>query len=105
MLYYKSYQLSIFCFIMTTRFSVTKPINQKNLAGVPTDKPGVYRIKDKDNKILYIGVATEGRLNDRIFERRGNIPGGTTFQYRVTKTGEAAQKLEKVEMRKYIFQR
>ena len=28
------------------RFSKKQLINKKNLAGVPTDKPGVYRIID-----------------------------------------------------------
>ena len=84
------------------RFSVTKPINKKNLEDVPGDKPGVYRIKSAQGEILYIGKAKGGRLDDRIREHTGRFQKGNCFQYRITPTKERAEKLELQEIKKHI---
>ncbi len=87
------------------QFSKTKPITKNNLRGVPGNKPGVYRIKDAKGKILYIGKAKGGRLDDRIWEHRGHFQSGTQFQYRTTKDKDAADRLEHKEIRKHIPRR
>ena len=84
-----------------TQFSTTKPITKSNLDKVPGNKPGVYRIKNAKGEILYIGKAKGGRLNDRIWEHKGYFPGGTQFQYCTTEDGDAADRLEKEEIRKH----
>jgi excinuclease UvrABC nuclease subunit len=84
----------------TKRFSITKPINNRNLSDVPNNKPGVYRIKNSKNDTLYIGMAKRNRLSDRILEHKGEFKGGTKFQYRVVNKKEEAERLERKEIRK-----
>ena len=50
------------------KFSKEKPITKANVEKVPGNKPGVYRIKNADGDVLYIGKAKGGRLDDRIAE-------------------------------------
>lgn len=84
------------------RFSNTKSMTKGNIDKVPGNKPGVYRLKNKQGDILYIGKAKGGRLNDRIAEHREHFLGATQFQYRTTKTKESADRLERQEISKYI---
>lgn len=81
------------------KFSPSKPITNKNLEKVPGNKPGVYRIQDTRKDVLYIGKAKGGRLDDRIREHKGEIPGGTRFSYKTTPSKEAAERLEKREIK------
>ena len=83
------------------KFSKTVRITNANLEKVPGDKPGVYRIKNADGDVLYIGKAKGGRLDDRIAEHKGEFEGGTQFQYRTTPSKEAAERLERREIREY----
>jgi len=83
------------------KFSKTVRITNANLEKVPGDKPGVYRIKNADGDVLYIGKAKGGRLDDRIAEHKGEFEGGTQFQYRTTSSKEAAERLERREVREY----
>ena len=85
----------------TKKFSPTRTITQKNLEKVPGNKPGVYRIKSASNGILYVGKAKGGRLDDRIAEHKGQFKGGTKFQYRLTPSKEAAERLERKEIREW----
>ena len=82
------------------RFSQTRTITNKNLEKVPGNKPGVYRIKNAGGNVLYVGKAKGGRLPDRIKEHKGEVKGGTQFQYKTTKTSEAAERLERAEIRR-----
>lgn len=84
------------------RFSRTQTISQRNLDDVPKDKPGVYRIKNAQGDILYIGKAKGGRLNDRIAEHKGRFQSGNKFQYRTTPSKEAAEHLERKEIKEHI---
>lgn len=86
----------------TKKFSPTRTITQKNLAKVPDKKPGVYRIKNASDEILYIGKAKGGRLPERIAEHKDEFEGGTKFQYRTAATKDAAEKLERQEIKKHV---
>ena len=88
-------------YIATKKFSPTKTITKTNLKNVPSNKPGVYRIKNAQNDILYIGKAKGSRLPERIYEHKGEIEGGTRFQYKTTKTKESANRLEEQEIKKH----
>ena len=83
------------------KFSKSQTITKSNLENVPGNKPGVYRIKNTQGEILYIGRAKGARLPDRIMEHKGEITGGTKFQFRVTSSKEGAIKLEQQEIKKY----
>ena len=86
----------------TKKFSNTKTISKENLEKVPSDKPGVYRIKSASNEVLYIGKAKGGQLPESIDEHKGGFRSGFKFQYRTVSTPEAADKLEIQEIRKHI---
>ena len=83
------------------KFSPVRTITKGNLENVPGDKPGVYRIKNADGDVLYIGMAKGGRLDDRIAEHKGEFEGGTRFQYKTTPNKDAAESLERREIREY----
>ena len=45
--------------------------------GLPNDKPVVYRIKTLSGNTNYVGVAKKGRVQERIKEHLGEIPGAS----------------------------
>ena len=83
------------------RFSKTKRIAKTNLEDVPGNQPGVYRIKNSKDDVLYVGKAKRNRLDERIGEHKGEFPGGTNFQFQPTKTKQSAERLEKQEIKKH----
>ena len=86
----------------TKQFSKIRRITKENLAKVPDNKPGVYRIINAQGDILYIGKAKGGRLGERIEEHQGRFRQGTQFQYRTTRNKDAADSLERKEIIKHI---
>ena len=85
----------------TKRFSPHRTITKKNLEKIDDNKPCVYRITNNQSDILYVGMAKGKRLEDRVLEHKKEFKGGTNFQFRETKTKEAAQRLEKQEIKKH----
>jgi len=83
------------------KFSKTQPMTKGNLNKVPGNKPGVYRIKNAQGGVLYVGKAKGNRLDERIAEHKGEFKGGTQFQYKTTSSKEAAEKLERKEINKF----
>lgn len=51
--------------------------NKKGIKNLPNDKPVLYRIQTDSGKPNYIGTAKKGRLQERIAEHLGEIPGAT----------------------------
>lgn len=85
----------------TKNFTKTQTLTKGNIEKVPGDKPGVYRIKNSQNKILYIGMAKGGRLDERIAEHDGEFRGGTRFQYKTAASKEGAERMERKEIKNW----
>lgn len=49
--------------------------NEKEIEKLPNDKPVLYRIQTKNGNPNYIGTAKRGRVQERILEHLGKIPG------------------------------
>ena len=49
--------------------------NKTGISKLPNDKPVVYRIETDGGKSNYVGIAQRGRVQDRLNEHLGNIPG------------------------------
>ena len=45
------------------------------VGNLPNDKPAVYRIQTEGGKDNYVGSAQRGRVQERINEHLGKIPG------------------------------
>ncbi len=88
--------------MVTKKFSKTQRITKQSIENVPGNKPGVYRIKNAQGDILYVGKAKGGRLDERIAEHKGRFRGGTQFQYKTTSSKEDAERLEQQEIKKHI---
>lgn len=53
----------------------TVDYNKTNIDALPNNKPVVYEIKTKGGSNNYTGIAQRGRVQDRIKEHLGEIPG------------------------------
>lgn len=72
-----------------------KKINysKKGIQNLPNDKPALYRIQTGSGKPNYIGTAKRGRVQERIAEHLGEIPGASV-RIQQFKTIKYAQKTE-----------
>ena len=59
---------------------------------LPNDKPVVYKIQTESGKNNYTGVAKRGRVNERIKEHIGKIPGTKVKIEQVSSINEARKK-------------
>ena len=86
----------------TKRFSPTRNFSKKNIGEVPKDKPGVYKIRNKQGNNIYTGVFKRGqgqnRLKDHLPEGGDSIPRASGFQIKQMPSIERA----KVEEKKII---
>ena len=53
----------------------TVNFNQKGISQLPNDKPIMYKILTGGGTNNYTGIAQRGRVQDRLNEHVGNIPG------------------------------
>lgn len=53
----------------------TVKYNNSGIENLPNDKPVVYKIFTGNNSNNYTGIAKRGRVQDRIREHIGEIPG------------------------------
>ena len=51
--------------------------NKSSVEKLPNDKPAVYRIETDGGRSNYVGVAKRGRVQKRIQEHIGTIPGAS----------------------------
>jgi hypothetical protein len=51
--------------------------NQEGISQLPNDKPVLYRIKTEAGKLNYAGIAQRSRVQERIAEHLGEIPGAS----------------------------
>ena len=49
--------------------------DKSSIDKLPNNKPVLYRIKTDGGKENYIGIAKKGRVQDRLKEHLGSIPG------------------------------
>jgi hypothetical protein len=49
--------------------------NRSSIGKLPNDKPVLYRIETEGGKLNYAGIAKKGRVQDRLTEHLGEIPG------------------------------
>lgn len=72
--------------------SKTIKFNKSSIDQLPNDKPVLYRIKTKDGNINYAGIAKRGRVQDRLNEHLGEIPGATVTIEQFNSITDARQK-------------
>lgn len=53
----------------------TVKFNEERISNLPDDKPALYKILTLNDNNNYTGVATRGRVRERIMEHLGEIPG------------------------------
>jgi len=66
--------------------------NKTGIEKLPNNKPAVYKILTTAGKPNYVGVAKRGRVQDRINEHLGEIPGATVQVQQTDSIAEARKK-------------
>jgi len=70
--------------------------NKTGIGKLPNDKPVLYRIESAGGKPNYVGVAKRGRVQERIAEHLGEIPGATVRIEQFNRIQEAQEKEARV---------
>lgn len=66
--------------------------NKQGIVQLPNDKPVLYRIETESGRMNYVGVAQRGRVQERISEHLGKIPGATVRIEQFSSIGDAQKK-------------
>ena len=74
----------------------TTKFNQSGIEKLPNNKPVVYKILTEGGKNNYTGIAKRGRVNDRLSEHLGNIPGAKVQIEQMSSIQEAREKEERI---------
>jgi excinuclease UvrABC nuclease subunit len=74
---------------MTTKKS---KYNKTGIEKLPNNKPAVYKILTATGKPNYVGVAKRGRIQERISEHIGEIPGANVQIQQTESIAEARKK-------------
>jgi len=64
----------------------------EGIENLPNDKPVLYRIETEGGKLNYAGTAMRGRVQERIAEHLGEIPGTTVRIEQLPSIVEAQEK-------------
>lgn len=70
----------------------TVSYNKENIQKLPNDKPVVYKILTQSGSNNYTGIAKKGRVQERISEHIGEIPGAKVQIEQMSTINEAAKK-------------
>jgi len=66
--------------------------NKEGISLLPNNKPVLYRIETGQGSLNYAGIAQRGRVQDRLSEHLGEIPGGTVRIEQFGSINEARKK-------------
>lgn len=70
----------------------TVKFTKKDISNLPNDKPVIYKILTPTNKNNYTGKAKRGRVQERITEHLGQIPGVKVQIEQMPSVSEAEKK-------------
>ena len=70
----------------------TTPYTRAEAEEVANDRPAVYRIQTESGRDNYIGVAKRGRVQERVAEHLGEIPGAKVHIEQAASISEALKK-------------
>ena len=70
----------------------TAPYTKAGADQLADDKPAVYRIQTEGGKDNYVGVAKRGRVQERVAEHLGEIPGAKVRIEQAASISEAREK-------------
>ncbi len=74
----------------------TVKFNGKGIEKLPNDKPVMYRIETDGGNPNYVGIAQRGRVQERIEEHIGEIPGAKVKIEQFSSIDDAQKKEERV---------
>ena len=77
----------------------TVKFNETNVSKLPNDKPVVYKIFTENKSNNYTGIAKKGRVQERISEHIGKIPGHKVQIEQFSNIRDAAKKESNVVSR------
>lgn len=66
--------------------------NKSGIAQLPDDKPVLYRIRTKNGKDNYVGIAKKSRVRERIAEHLEDIPGAQVIIEQFSSIDDARSK-------------
>ena len=70
--------------------------NKSGIKKLPNDKPVLYRIQTEGGKLNYAGIAKKGRVQDRLNEHIGRIPGASVSIEQFSSISDARSKEKNV---------
>ena len=70
----------------------TVKYNETGISNLPNNKPVVYKILTENNNNNYTGIAKRGRIQDRLREHLGVIPGAKVQIEQMSRINDAAKK-------------
>ena len=70
--------------------------NKTGIDKLPDDKPVLYRIETEGGKDNYVGIAQRGRVQERLGEHLGEIPGAKVTIEQFSSVADARAKEKNV---------
>ena len=70
----------------------TTKFNKTGIGKLPNDKPVLYKIQTPSGNTNYAGIAKKGRVQDRLQEHLGNVPGEKVQIEQFSSIRDAAKK-------------